>query len=670
MRLGEPVLLAKEIKGSASVDDGPAGSALRATTPGSTLSLWSILALAAWFGLIGGVTDLGIIFAKRDLFHATLYYEQGKHFRWVVPAANLAVMMVPGLFVAAAARLRPGILAPRTAAWFFATMAIWGPLLRLPLYGIATLVLSAAVAWAPSRWFAYRDSGLQRFARFSLPALLALLASFAFLSHRRQAWAESQMLARLPAPSPGARNVLLIVMDTVRAQNLGLYGYNRDTTPQLTRWAKRGVRFDWALAPAPWTLPSHCSFLTGQWPSTLGAHWQPILDAAYPTLAEFLASNGYLTAGFAANTYWCSYESGMDRGFAHYEDYHLSPQAMLASTMPGRFILETLFRPFDSASAKWIRSQSRGAREINRAFLDWLTREGRRGRPFFAFLNYIDAHEPFLAPRETDAHFGRRAESSSDYAMLLEYWDRDKLKLTEGDVALAQDAYDDCIAALDREVGALLDKLDSRGVLRDTVVVVTADHGEQFGEHGVFNHGFSLYVQETHVPLLIISSGASAGLSIDEPVSLRDLPATIVDLARPGTRSNFPGVSLAECWRAGTETHAASTSKPISEVDIPLVIGPERGRGASQRGFTVSAVGDGFHYLVDVRGIEELYDLAHDPQESYNLRNEPGQEPLLNRFRTKVAVFLRDNRVTTGAAASYQEQLMKLIATWLPRPSI
>ena len=402
----------------------------------------------------------------------------------------------------------------------------------------------------------------------------------------------------------------------------------------------------------------------------IGHHWQPTLDPAYPTLAEFLASSGYLTAGFAANTYWCSYESGMDRGFAHYEDYRLTPQTMLASIMPGRFILESLFHPIDSSSAKWIRSQSRDAGAINRSFLEWLTREGRRGRPFFAFLNYIDAHEPFLVPREADVHFGRRPESSSDYAMLLEYWDRDKLKLTDRDLVLAHDAYDDCIAALDRQVVALLDELDRRGVLEETVVVLTADHGEQFGEHGVFNHGFSLYAQETHVPLLIISSGVPAGLSISEPVSLRDLPATVVDLARPGSRSNFPGGSLAECWRAGTETHAASISKPISEVDIPLVIGPERGLGPSQRGFTMSAVGEGFHYLVDVRGIEELYDLAHDPQESSNLRNEPGQEPMLNRFRNSVAVFLRDNRVTTGVAANYQKQLMKLIETWLPRPSI
>ena len=154
-----------------------------------------------------------------------------------------------------------------------------------------------------------------------------------------------------------------------------------------------------------------------------------------------------------------------------------------------------------------IRSQSRDAAAINRSFLDWLTREGRHGRPFFAFLNYIDAHEPFLTRDQASEHFGVGPQSTRDNKMLLEYWNRDKLTLTERDVAMALDAYDDCIAALDRQVGALLDELDRRGVLRDTIVMITADHGEQFGEHGVFNHGFSLYAQEAHVPLVIISSG-------------------------------------------------------------------------------------------------------------------------------------------------------------------
>ena len=202
------------------------------------------------------------------------------------------------------------------------------------------------------------------------------------------------------------------------------------------------------------------------------------------------------------------------------------------------------------------------------------------------------------------------------------------------------------------------------------MVVITADHGEQFGEHGVFNHGFSLYAQEVDVPLLIISSRAPAGVSISQPVSLRNLATTIVDLCTSGPRRQFPGVSLAECWLANAGASGRRPSAAISEVDIPVVIGPERGHGPAQRGFTMSSVVDNLHYIVDIRGTEELYDLAADPAESHNLKDVRGHNEALDRLRRSLAEFLRDNRVKTGVAADYEKQLMKLIDTWLPLPAI
>jgi arylsulfatase A-like enzyme len=652
------------------VEPGPPALEPRQMTTESAIAPGSALVLAAWFGLVGGMLDLGMIFLKRDFFHSSLYYDQGRNFRWVVPLANLVVMMAPALVVALVSWFRPGLIARRTAAWLFATLAIWGPLLRAPLYGMMTLLLAAGIARMVSRWFARGNSGFQRLARYSLPLLLAMIGTMAVVSSIEQTRKESRALAHLPAPPPGASNVILIVMDTVRASSLGLYGYARDTSPNLARWAKKGVRFDWALTPAPWTFPSHCSIMTGQWPSTLGALWQPTLNPAYPTLAEFLASRGYLTAGFAANTYWCSYESGMDRGFAHYEDYAVTPRTILGSTLPGRWILENSLNPHDYHGVKWIRSQSRDAAGINQSFLDWLSREKQRKRPFFAFLNYLDAHEPFLPPEEKGVHFGLRPQSPGDSRMLLEFMDLDKLKASERDVELARDSYDNCIAALDRQVGALLDQLDQRDMLRDTLVIITSDHGEEFGEHGVFNHGFSLYSNEVHVPLLIISRGAPPGHSVSEPVSLRDLPATVVDLLGLDAGSTFPGGSVAAYWRRTPGAGEPHVSKALSEVEIPLVIGPERGRGPNQRGFTLSLVADGLHHLLDIRGVEELYDLAADPRELRDLRSDPGRNPALDRLRISLAELLRDNRATSAVVAEYQKRFRILLESLLPRPRI
>ena len=151
------------------------------------------------------------------------------------------------------------------------------------------------------------------------------------------------------------------------------------------------------LAPATWTYPSHSCFFTGQWPYKLNSQWNYALDAMTPTLAEYLASRGYQTAGFAANTRCCSYETGLDRGFAHFEDYPLTPRFLLGRTVPGSWILKNVFSRGDYYDSKWIDLQSRDARGINDAFLDWL-RRSRRDRPFFAFLNYFDAHDPYIPP--------------------------------------------------------------------------------------------------------------------------------------------------------------------------------------------------------------------------------------------------------------------------------
>jgi arylsulfatase A-like enzyme len=639
----------------------------RETTLQSPLSWWSALVLAAWFGLVGGYIDLGMIVLKTDLAHAALYHFQGRNFLWVVPVANLVIMMVTGLLVAGVNRLRPGLVSLRSAAFLFATLVIWEPLLRAPLYLAASLVFAAGAARLISRRVAYHASGFGRFARYSLIVLVALVGTTAVVSLRRQALAESGAMARLPVPPAGAGNVLLIVMDTVRADSLGLYGYIRDTTPHLERWAKKGVRFDWALAPAPWTFPSHCSFLTGQWSLTLNAHWDKILSPDYPTLAEFLAARGYLTGGFIANTYWCSYESGMDRGFAHYEDFPLTLQTVLGSAVLGRWIVENLRNPRDYSSVKWIQTQSQDAAGINRSFLDWLSRERSGGRPFFAFLNYFDAHVPFLLPEDEAVRFGLRPKSRSEYKMLMEYSNQDKLTISERDVELARDSYDNCIAALDRQVGSLLDELERRGVLRDTLVIITSDHGEQFGEHRVFNHGISLYAYEVHVPLLIISPAAPPGRTVSEPVSLRDLPATVVALSGLGAGSTFAGRSLAEYWQSTPGAGASHTVRTLSEVDIPTVILPEYGPGPNQRGFTVSLVAEGLHYLLDIRGTEELYDLAADPRERHNLRNDPGRNPALGRFRNSLDEVLRETPVTSAVAAAYRNHLITVLEA-LRRP--
>ena len=489
----------------------------------------------------------------------------------------------------------------------------------------------------------------------SLAALAGLLITIAVVSIGGQAIAEYVSLARLPLPPKSAPNVLLLVMDTVRAESLSLQGYHRETTPQLTRWARRGIKFDWAMAPACWTFPSHCSIFTGQWPYKLASHWHHVLDTPAPTLAEFLGAHGYQTAGFAANTSYISYESGVNRGFARYEDYDLSPRSVISSSAMGRWIGDHVLPPADFYARKWAMFKSRDARRINTAFLDWLSRTRQQDRPFFAFLNYMDAHGPYLVPASQSSHFGIRPESRSDYDMLLDSWNIDKTNLRPRDVALLRDGYDDCIAFLDQQIGALLDELDRQGVLRNTLVIVTSDHGEQFGEHQVFDHGFSLYLYESHVPLLIMAPSAPAGRTVTMPVSLRDLPATVVELLGLAAESPFPGQSLASSWHSGAAAPGSPISPALSEAFFPNTgLDPKRGRGPTQRGFTMALLTDGAHYIRDGTGAEAMFDLKNDPRESVNaLRTAPDPTSLVRGFRQSILRILTDDPASTALESEY-----------------
>jgi arylsulfatase A-like enzyme len=424
-----------------------------------------------------------------------------------------------------------------------------------------------------------------------------------------RAWAERQAAAALPTPTPGAPNVLLIVLDTVRSSNLGLYGYDRPTTPVLQRWAADSVVFENAITTAPWTLPSHGSLFTGRAPGALHVGFRQPLPEAPPTLAEAFGSHGYASAGFVANLLYTSYESGLSRGFVHYDDYRVSwplvylhsslTRIDLKSTLPqARTVREGLKALAGSHVAPdgWEPPDVfRPADRVAAAFLDWQSTV--TNRPFFAFMNFYDAHGPYRAPEAFIKQFAR-ARGGSDV-----------------------DRYDAAIAWTDHVIGTVLESLKQRGVLDNTIVIVTADHGEHFGEHGLTDHANSLYLPLLHVPLMIrYPAGVPAGRRVSTLVSLRDLPATILELA--GIRNAaVPGTSLSQTWK--------TPGRPI-QGDIVA----ELGKGINvdpvfrnYRGDAAARLDERFHYIRNGDGTEELFDYRADPQELQNLVNDPARQP-------------------------------------------
>jgi arylsulfatase A-like enzyme len=354
----------------------------------------------------------------------------------------------------------------------------------------------------------------------------------------------------------------------------------------------------------------------------------------------------------------------LDRGFTHYEDYVLE-QLMPFRTawLVDNFLIELanlgLFvarnfdaGPFHPSQESGIRDlfdvvRRKDAELINREFTDWLGHRREPARPFFAFLNFYDAHAPYVLPEGAEYRFGLKPTRAIDFAFLTDFWlPIDKLTLRPIYRQLALDSYDNCIAYLDQRLGELFQELDRRGVLDRTWTVVMSDHGEGWGEHDLFDHGESLYRAEIRVPLLIIPPAPlQAPRVVNETVSLRSLPATIVDLLGLEQGSPFPGHSLARLWQEGNDGAAAVVDKVISELPSPNRFDPNHGRSPAYRGPLVSLAEGDYAYIRNERdGTEELFNERDDPSEHHNLAQDKAARPMLDHFRLR----LGPRRVSVG----------------------
>jgi arylsulfatase A-like enzyme len=554
--------------------------------------------ITVWFALLTGLVEVSILADKKLSFGQFIFLSA--HFTWMTPVAALLMSAIPGVFLLLVTWRRPGFISLRSAAFIFAFLFFSSLLFMVTwFHRAAALVLAAGLAAQTARVIGAHGRGFYSLVRRTTAWMAILVAGMAVCVYGWLGLTERRALATLPPAIADAPNIVLIVLDTVRAQSLSLHGYGRPTTPQLERFSKTGVVFKRAHSTAPWTLPSHASLFTGRFPYELelSSSFEKPLASTYPTLAEFLKEYGYLTTGFSANLGYCSYESGLSRGFIHYEDYPISLKQIINSSSVYRAITESnnLVRDVGATPDR------KTAAEINDSFLRWLSRRDQQ-RPFFAFINYFDAHLPYLSPKPFDIKFGPQ-----------------KTQL---------DAYESCIAYIDHQIGLLLDEFEKRDLLENTLIIITSDHGEQFGEHNLFGHGNSLYLPLLHVPLLVsFPNRVPAGMSVPEPVTLRDIPATIVDLLRLKDVAPFPGNSLAQYWDSTKGSGNGLAHPPFSE---------ERRMK--------SMISDRYHYIVNKQGREELYDIEKDPFEELNLADSEEGRRACEQFRASLETILAFNR--------------------------
>ena len=457
------------------------------------------------------------------------------------------------------------------------------------------------------------------------------------------------------ATSRGPRpDVVLVVVDALRADRLGVYGGPAENSPTIDAIAREGVTFERAIAQAPWTQPSVASLLSSLYPSFHGVQdFQLAMDATYgdapkiavfgnecATLPETLRAHGYRTAAFVANPFLDT-AFGFSRGFDHFD-------ASFAA-------LSTRGRRVNEAAVGWIRAREPGV-------------------PVFLYLHYMDVHGPYDArpgvldpmldalersgPRErlddaaterlgylrTFPSVMRRPERHAELSRYREYW-----------VA----RYDAGIREMDGYLAALRHALEVEGVWRDALVVITADHGEALFEHGLWDHGKSLHDTELHVPLIVRWPGvAPAGTRVRAAVELIDVMPTILDLLGIDAAGAGEGRSVGPLLTGG--------SGAAPEVAIAEAV---KGRPGARAIYA----GD-WKLITDVDGGAALYDLAHDPLETHDVGaarvTEAARLRRLLADHAERAGALAARRPAVGAAATpAQVERLRALGYLEPSPS-
>jgi arylsulfatase A-like enzyme len=504
------------------------------------------LLLAAWAGLVTGFFEGAGLLTLQGLewMNWTMSLTPvGPPILWISPAFDLVLFLAVGLLVVAAGRIAPRMPLLRAAAFVFALLAFFDWLgLTGRIAHKASFILAAGLATVCLRWFRKNEERALQTARRSLPWLAACVPLIGIGVAGSSLYAERTATDRLAALPPGAPNILVIVVDTVRADHLSAYGYARPTTPTLDSFAGQGVLFENAFSTSSWTLPSHASMLTGRWPHEHKAQ-DNFYRGGYPSIAEDLQTRGYRTGAFSANFYFFCRFRGLGAGFIHFDD-------IFGNALDG--VMRTFYpRKLDKyVFSKFVQDLPgrRRAEEINRSFLDWL--DQRPQSTFFAFLNYFDAHDPYLPAPPYRTMFSKQPQPGG---IVNERMGRIHPHISSEQLQGEIDAYDGGIAYMDHFFGELLRELDRRG-LTNTIVIFTADHGESLGEHGLFMHRNSLYRELIRVPLVVRWPGhVPAGLRIERPVTNASLPATLLDQLGHGEQQVFPGPSLVPLWSGATK---------------------------------------------------------------------------------------------------------------------
>jgi len=454
-----------------------------------------------------------------------------------------------------------------------------------------------------------------------------------------QATTPDRSTASSPGAPPPLVNILLITIDTLRPDHLSAYGYTRPTSPRIDQLAREGTLFSQAISQEPQTGPSHVSIFTSQYPNTHGVLINgDRFEGAAVTLAELLQARGYLTGAFLSG-YPLDARFGLNRGFETYDD-DFSPIRGLYQLAGWKMAQKVGIL---SAS----HTDERRAEKTNRRVFKWL--ENHHGDPFFLWVHYFDPHGPYNPPPP----FAQRYDPSYQ-GRFKNYYNFDSVPDTSGlsqkEVHHIISLYDGEIRYTDEQVGFLLDKLKELNVYDKTLIILTADHGEDLNEHKLFEHSAVVYDTTARIPLIFKGAANLAaakaippGQIVSGQVQSIDIVPTILDLLDipPGPRMQGESLLPLIARRDADRRQFAMDASKAMDVAPPIATSKKayiqtHSPAVPKTKLAIRVEGWKFIYTWD-GGEVELYDLGKDPYEQTNLALEGSVQSMVRDFEKELS---------------------------------
>ena len=452
---------------------------------------------------------------------------------------------------------------------------------------------------------------------------------------------------------------MIVVMDCVTADSLSCYGYDKKTTPNIDKIAKSSLLFENAISASSWTLASTASLFTGKWVSHhLACDQHQFLDSKHKTLSEYLSENGYKTASFSDSCY-VNERTGLSRGFEYFYDISFK-------NFPVKFkfikLLKLLLQLRKRISKKGFKYTDTHLQM--QQVRDWISKNKKK-QPFFIYIHNDETHYPYYPRKRFLKKFAKISQRTIEHTIQ----DREKILGETGvfektDFELLKTLYNGELAYLDNNLGKLFNFMKKKGLLDNTILIITSDHGSNFGEHDLYGHSFCLYDSVIRIPLILYYPKLYSPKKIKQQVQNIDILPTLLDILEINGENSVNGNSINNLRNGDYFRNFAISEHALQNISLfeKNVKKPRKNLKEKYHNTLHAFRTDKYKYIWSSNYKHELYNLLKDPDEKSNLIHKlPDVSAKLDKKLFKYAKYFNfdSSKVLEVASNSLIEKRMK-----------